>query len=85
MAKIRKYALGHHLTETASAAWEKVFKGAKGQRVTLNNEIAETVVRQMGGFRELGMSENAIADRAHFMRMYDAEVERRNFIELAGV
>jgi hypothetical protein len=85
IAKLRKYALGHHNRETAAEAWEKVLCGAKGQQVFLDNEISERVVAFMGGFQELGNSTNTIADRAHFMRMYDVELDRANFRELSDM
>lgn len=84
IAKLRSYAMGHHLREGATEAWDIVLRGAKGQRVEIKNPITDRVVKAMGGFTTLGMSENIIADRAHFIRMYEDEVEKQNFRELAG-
>lgn len=39
------------------------------------NSITAQVVKQLG-WRDLCASENVVADRAHFMRMYDQMVER---------
>ena len=44
------------------------------------NDVTAQVVRHLG-WRDLCASENAIADRAHFMRMYDQLVERGNSVQ----
>lgn len=84
IAKIRGYGLGHHLQETAAEAWEKVSYGARRGGTVLDNAVAEKVVRCMGGWHELGRSETPVADRAHFMRMYNEERARQNFMASAG-
>jgi hypothetical protein len=74
----------HALTRTialpaASEAWGDV--QAEIRRIgyvgspNFANGITAQVVKQMG-WRELCASENVIADRAHFMKMYDQMIER---------
>jgi hypothetical protein len=85
LAKIRKYALSLHELETASEAWEKVLLGASGAVVELDNEISERVVRHMGGFREMGKSENTELLRAHFIKFYNFELEKEKFDLMSGI
>lgn len=78
----------HALTRTlgqpsASEAWGDVMAQirAVGYIGTpyFANDVTAQVVRHLG-WRDLCASENAVADRAHFMRMYDQLVERGNAV-----
>jgi hypothetical protein len=63
---------------TAADAWQEVTRAfwEVGYTGTPNfSPITARVVASLG-WRELCMSENQMADRAHFMRMYDQIVER---------
>lgn len=84
LAKIRKYALSLDQYQTAAEAWEKVRLGATGAQVVLDNPISERVVKFMGGFKEMGMTDNPEAQRAHFFKMYEAELEKEKFQKMAG-
>lgn len=73
---------------TAGEAWSQVVKAMRAYgvyrlddaRATLNAQVWRCV-EAMGGWRELCLSENGVADRAHFIRIYDTvqarEKERR--------
>lgn len=66
---------------SAAEAWGEVLKeirrvGWIGAPEFANPAIAQVV--KMMGWRELCSSENVVADRAHFMRMYDQVIERSN-------
>jgi len=55
-------------------AWREVAIAARdgiyGRPVWSHRAVAETV-QAMGGIRELAVSENQMADRAHFLRLYE--------------
>lgn len=67
---------------TASDAWGEVIKairdyGSYREEDAMNSlsDITRMVVKSIG-FRELCYSENQMADRAHFMKMYTAMTDR---------
>lgn len=76
-AKIHLDASG---TPTSSEAWEAImesFRVVKSQRPKLlDHPIVAKAIRAMGGLDTIGMSENNMADRAHFLKIYDQLLER---------
>jgi len=64
---------------SAAEAWEEVMREVR--RVgyygvpAFENPITARVVKALG-WREICMSENVVADRAHFMRMYEQVAQR---------
>ncbi len=75
-----------HPTQTSTEAWEEVTRavrrhGSYGEAEALAqmSPIARRVVKSMG-YRELCLSENQMADRAHFLKLFevlrDKEVRR---------
>jgi len=78
VAEIREKAQQSHLP-SAAEAWQEVTRqiwqsGYYGKPQFQNPLVAQIVTAM--GWRELCTSENQIADRAHFMRMYDELAQR---------
>lgn len=78
----------HALTRTlgqpsASEAWGEVMAQIRAVGYigtpTFSHDVTAQVVRHLG-WRDLCASENVVADRAHFMRMYDQLIERGNAV-----
>lgn len=82
IAEIRKAALAlTDDTPTAAEAWDEVNRtfhsvGSWGVPTWSDPLIAKTVAG-MGGWATLCMSENGIADRAHFLKAYRIEATRK--------
>lgn len=57
----------------AVEAWGAVMDYLRSRRVSpaFEHPVTQKVVQAMGGTTVLGLSENNVADRAHFMRMYE--------------
>jgi hypothetical protein len=67
----------------AGEEWDKVMQAIckygsynPAEALASLNPITANTVRQIGGFRQLCFSENIVADRANFYRIYDRNVER---------
>jgi hypothetical protein len=64
---------------SATEAWAEVVQQIRAVGYigvpTFTNPVTAAVVKSMG-WRELCASENQVADRAHFLRMYEQLVER---------
>lgn len=82
VAEIREqwYLLTSRLGQpSATEGWADVLRQIRAVgyigKPTFGNPITEAVVKAIG-WRELCASENIVADRAHFMRMYDQLVAR---------
>lgn len=71
-------------TPTATEAWADVIKQIRQVGHTGKPEFASPVTAQVVramGWRDLCMSENVVADRAHFLRMYEQLVERGDTVQ----
>jgi hypothetical protein len=53
----------------------------------LKQPVVAEAIRCMGGLDTIGMSENNMADRAHFLKIYDQLRERKlsEFVELPAI
>lgn len=74
-------------TPTAGEAWAEVTGnfgsgGVYGRVPEWTDEIIGRAVEAMGGFKVLCFSENAMADRAHFLKVYDTLAQRRQYDRL---
>ncbi len=82
ISEIRKAALAlTDDTPSAAEAWDEVNRmfhsvGSWGMPGWSDSLIAKTVAG-MGGWNTLCMSENSMADRAHFLKAYRIEATRR--------
>lgn len=67
-------------TPEAAEAWAAImesFRVVKSQRSKLlEHPIVAEAIRCMGGLDTIGMSENNMADRAHFLKIYDQLLQR---------
>jgi hypothetical protein len=67
-------------TPTAAEAWGAVMDSFRstsfGRPELLGHPLVEKAVRCMGGLSTIGMSENNMADRAHFLKIYNELLER---------
>jgi len=84
IAAIRKAALAlTDDTPTAAEAWDEVnraFRNCGSWAVPeWSDRLVEKTVAGMGGWKVLCASENAMADRAHFLTAYRIEAERARF------
>ena len=65
---------------TALEAWQEVkehmLRGDLRVRPEFSNPITDRVIRSMGWWYNLCLSENGMADRAHFLRAYDELAQR---------
>ncbi len=82
ISEIRKAALAlTDDTPTAADAWGEVNVHFRNWRITSAPQwsapIIGQVVEGMGGWRVLCLSENGMADRAHFLKAYRIEATRR--------
>lgn len=80
IAEIRELATGGGKEPSAGEAWEEVCRqismiGSWGWPTWSSGAIGEAV-NALGGWLAICVSENAIADRAHFLRLYDQIAER---------
>lgn len=88
IAHIRKYALGHNEEIGGEEAWGVVLKemgrcgGAYGTP-EFENEIISQSVKAVG-WKEICLSENIEAVRAHFYKTFNAIKQRSNFEEMSG-
>lgn len=88
ISEIRRAALAIFSdTPTAGEAWAEVTQsfgcgGVYGRVPEWSDEIVGRAVEAMGGFRLLCFSDNLMADRAHFLRIYDTLVQRREYDQL---
>ncbi len=79
IAEIRERAYGDQDIPSSAEAWEEVMQqvyqvGHLGQP-TFRNPLVEQIVAAIG-WREICLSENVIADRAHFFRLYEELASR---------
>lgn len=86
IANIRHYAVKKH-DKTAGEAWGDVLSeirrtGSYGKPVF--DELTQRAVDAVG-WREMCLSENIAIERAHFLKAYDALVEREHFNAVVGV
>lgn len=84
ISEIRKAALAlTDDTSTAAEAWDEVnraFRNCGSWAVPeWSDRLVEKTVAGMGGWPTLCASENAMADRAHFLTAYRIEAERARF------
>ena len=60
---------------TATEAWGAIMDSFRhprtGPSALLDHPIVEDAIRCMGGLHKIGMSEDNMADRAHFLRMFE--------------
>jgi len=65
---------------SAGEAWAAIIEGfhhtSFDQPFMLQHPAIKEAVRQMGGMDVIGMSENIMAERAHFLKLYQAIVDR---------
>lgn len=87
IAEIREryHALTRKLGQpSASEAWGEVTQQIRAVGYigtpTFANPVTAQVVKMMG-WRDLCLGENMVADRAHFMKMYDQVVERGDQVQ----
>ena len=75
----RVFKVTEHAQENAAEAWESVMVAIKRygfyRAPEFDNQITQRTVNAMD-WQALCSSENAIADRAHFMKIYDQMAER---------
>jgi len=74
-------------TRTAGEAWAEVTAafgsgGVYGYVPEWSDEIIGRAVEAMGGFRLLCFGDNLMADRAHFLKIYDTLAQRRQYDRL---
>jgi hypothetical protein len=87
-ADLKARALG---IPTAAEAWAAIMESFRrvrsAQPEMLKLPIVAEAIRCMGGLDTIGMSENNMADRAHFLKIYDQLRERQlsEFVELPAV
>lgn len=87
IAHIRKYALGHKNQMTAAEAWGLVNKEISAKGSYGKPEFDSPLVSQsveVIGWRNLCLSDNDVADRAHFFQIYNSLLEKNKFNELAA-
>ena len=75
------YDLSNADLPSAERAWTEVCRqislvGYSGTPEFSHNQVAVTVTA-MGGWRSLCLSENIVADRAHFLKIYQAQISTR--------
>ena len=87
IAIIRSYALGQHLQSNALDQWGQIVKAIRkcgfNQVPKFLNPITQKVVSCMG-WSNLYKSENSVADRAHFIKLFENEVEKENLKRLSA-
>jgi hypothetical protein len=62
---------------SAGEAWGQVCAVWRGRNKEELPAIIHRAVEAMGGWRQLGLSENQMADRAHFLKVYEVLLERQ--------
>ena len=89
VAYIREYALYDPNELTAGEAWELVRKKRLSRSIYDRSPfpelppIVQKAFDSVGGTKLL-LSENEVADRAHFMKIYDALMEREKMNKMRG-
>lgn len=82
--EIREAAIKLHMrasgVPTAAEAWGAIMESFRctsfDQPEILNHPLVIKAIHCMGGMHAIGMSENNMADRAHFLKIYDQLLER---------
>lgn len=90
IAEIRQWAVKASMPASMDAdqAWGLVLAAIRsngyydpqGAKAAMPPEVWETAMRIYPAWEQLCMSENGIADRAHFMRMWEARAKREREI-----
>lgn len=62
---------------SAGEAWGQVCAVWRGRNRDELDPLIHRAVEAMGGWKQLGLSENPMADRAHFLKVYDVLLERQ--------
>jgi hypothetical protein len=62
---------------SAGEAWGEVCAVWRGRKREELHPLIHRAVEAMGGWKQLGLSENPMADRAHFLKVYDVLLERK--------
>ena len=82
--EIREAAVKLHIkasgAPTSAEAWGAIMDSFRrtsfDQPETLDHPLVVKAIRCMGGLNAIGMSENNMADRAHFLKIYDQLLQR---------
>lgn len=64
-------------TPSAGEAWGAVCAVWRGRNRDELHPLIHRAVDAMGGWKQLGLSENPMADRAHFLKVYDVLLDRQ--------